>query len=131
MKTQLLVSAIVFHSVLLSSCASDRNLREDGESVLGGGYQVTEVTPKKIYYVYAETKASMTPMPGVAKRMWEQQAQKACGGGVATPINASQWIDNAKIEPLVIAAAGGYAVCADASLSLREIEAAVKKHEKH
>lgn len=130
MKTQVLVSVIAFGVTLLSGCASDRNLSKDGESIFGGGYQVTEVTPTKIYYVYAETKASMTPMPGVARRMWEEQAEKACGGRAATPINASQWIDNAKVEPLLIAAAGGYAVCVDAGLSLGEIEAEVKKYEK-
>lgn len=112
---------------LATGCASDRDLRQ-GESLFGGGQQVTPVT-EQIYYVYIQTKASPVAMYETAKRMWLEQSQKACNGKTIKPLKVSQSLAPAQIDPLVVTEMAGYAVCSGVELSQDEIQAAIEQYE--
>ncbi|MHB1233627.1 MAG: hypothetical protein ACYCZQ_13755 [Burkholderiales bacterium] len=114
--------------VILAGCASNHNLR-DGDSVLDGGYQVTEVN-SSIFYIYARTNAALIARDEDAKKMWAAQASRSCKGQPFLVAKLSRRLGDAKIPLLFVSEITGYAICSGSGLSAEQIHTAIEQYEK-
>lgn len=118
----------VLTATMFGGCASSHNLR-DGESVLDGGYQVTEVN-QSIFYIYARTNAAFIARYEDAQRMWSEHAVRSCKGQSFSVAQMSHRLRNSKLPPLVVAEMYGYAICSGSGLTEEQVREAIEKYER-
>lgn len=64
--------------ILLAGCASTHEMKDGEEGFWGGGYRVDEISEGE-FMITAKTNAAQLTAYGTARKMWEKQANKACG----------------------------------------------------
>lgn len=109
------IICVTISILILTSCASTHNIKEDGVNALGGGISVSEVNPGK-FWIVAKTNFAAWENIEVAREMWKKSATKACMNGSFKEEKTKEYSYNQvptllNIVRYIISVKEGYALC--------------------
>jgi len=111
-----------FILIIAAGCASNHDLKRDGQNLFGGGFIEDEIKPG-LYLIRAF--ANITPFYGLesAKRTFMNRADALCGKGSYTIVNSNldSYPSSIPMRPVSnINFMAGHIICSNSSITLEE-----------
>ncbi|MEE9492316.1 MAG: hypothetical protein V3W04_02905 [Gammaproteobacteria bacterium] len=109
-------------SILVSSCASHHNLKNEGANYLGGGFRDKKIAPR-FYKLTVKTNFSPWTNFSGAQRAWGKRARQLCENKDFESLRVQQDSYNTPAGHLyIISQIKGYILCSGSGLEKKEIE---------